>query len=255
MKKYSVITFMFNDYDILRDPLVVDENFDYYCLTDDKKLSSNVWKCIYIEKLDDVNLTGVQKTYIAKYSFYEYLPKQYEYWINIDASILITCELFSLIKHFEEYDIGLSIHPSSMKYVDEYYVWEKTRGLSCDYSFKFIDFANKNKINLNTDSGLIECTVKIYKNNKCVIDFISDVYNVLKAYNNFEDANDQCYFTVIYGKHEHKLKTLFFYRQLYSNSKYFNSFFHKTWNRWINGFTKETNNNFLLNNIRYLNDF
>jgi hypothetical protein len=59
---------MFNDYDILRDPLVVDENFDYYCLTDDKKLSSNVWKCIYIEKLDDVNLTGVQKTYIAKYS-------------------------------------------------------------------------------------------------------------------------------------------------------------------------------------------
>jgi hypothetical protein len=48
MEKYAVITFMFNNYDLLREPLVVDDNFDYYCLTDDKQLTSNIWKCIYI---------------------------------------------------------------------------------------------------------------------------------------------------------------------------------------------------------------
>ena len=257
MKKYAVVTFMFNDYDILRDPLVVDENFDYYCLTDDKKLNSNVWKCIYIEKLDNVNLTGVQKTYMAKYSFYKYIPDGYEYWINIDASILVIDKMSNLIERFKYggYDIGLSIHPDRMRYIDEYAIWEQTRGLDHKYTERFVEFANQNKVNLNEDSGLIECTVKVYKNTKAVVDFIFNVYETLKEWNNFEDKNDQCYFTITYSKYEDNLKTLFFYRQLYSNSIYFNSFIHNTTSRWVNQFTRQTNNRFLINKKRKIIDF
>ena len=35
MKHYAVITFLFNKYDLLREPFVVDEEADYYCLTYD----------------------------------------------------------------------------------------------------------------------------------------------------------------------------------------------------------------------------
>ena len=65
MKKYAVVTFLFNHYDLLREPIMVDEKVDYYCLTDDKNLKSNVWQIIYLEKMDTDKLTGVQKTYMT----------------------------------------------------------------------------------------------------------------------------------------------------------------------------------------------
>lgn len=235
MKKYAIVTFMFNNYDLLREPLVVDENIDYYCLTDDKQLKSNVWKCIYIPEFDTDKLTGVQKTYMAKYSFTKYIQNNYEYFITIDASIKIINELSSLIDFMEKnnYDIGLSMHPSSKTWNSEYNAWIQTRGLDEKYKEIFMKVSEKYGFDINSETGLIECTMKIYKNVKLVNDFINDVYNILLKENNFADKNDQCYLTLIFNFYKNKLNTLFFSRQLYSNSKYFNSFYHKTENRWI----------------------
>ena len=235
MKKYAVITFMLNNYDLLREPLVIDNNFDYYCLTDDKSLNSNAWKCIYIHDFDNDKLSGVQKTYMAKYSFMKYISDSYEYIITIDASIKIMNELTSLVKFVKDnnYDIGLSMHPSSKSWAMEYDAWVKTRNLDEFYKQKFQDFSSKNGFDINSENGLIECTVKIYKNIGVVNEFINEVYHTLSKEVNFNDKNDQCYFTLIFNSYKDKLNTLFFSRQLYSNSKYFNSFFHKTEQRWV----------------------
>jgi hypothetical protein len=235
MKKYAVITFMFNNYDLLREPLVADGNFDYYCLTDDKQLVSNIWKCIYISELDTDKLTGVQKTYMAKYSFMKYISNSYEYIITIDASIKIMGELTTLMNFMEEkcYDIGISMHPSSKTWAQEYNAWVKTRGLDEKYKEKFKEVATEHGFDVNSETGLIECTIKIYKNTELVNNFIYDVYNILLKEVNFEDKNDQCYLTLVFNSYWNKLKVLFFSRQLYSNSKYFNSFYHKTEQRWI----------------------
>ena len=97
MKKYSVITFLFNHYDLLREPLVIDENADYYCITDDKNLKSEHWTIIYVKEFDTDKLTGVQKTYMTKYSFYKYIPTDYEYYFTIDAALEIQNKLLPVV--------------------------------------------------------------------------------------------------------------------------------------------------------------
>jgi hypothetical protein len=247
MKKYAVITFLFNHYDLLREPLVIDENAEYYCLTDDKELVSDNWKCIYIDKFNTDELTGIQKTYMCKYSFYKYIPSEYEYYITIDASIEVANKLTPIIEYTENngFDIGLSMHPTRTKWSDEYSEWEKSRGLKHHYVEVFYKYANELGFNIESDNGLIECTIKVYKNNKAIKEFIDDVYKTLRDAMNFNDSNEQCYFTCVYSKHMDKIKTFFFTRQLYSNSVYFNSYYHKTNNKWINDVNIENNTNVL----------
>lgn len=246
-KKYAVITFLFNHYDLLREPLVIDENAEYYCLTDDNELSSENWKCIYINEFDTDKLTGVQKTYMCKYSFYKYLPQEYEYFITIDASIQVTYKLSDIINYayYNNCNIGLSLHPERSNWNDEYKSWVKIRGLDEKYVKFFNDFSLKNGFDPNEENGLIECTIKIYKNEKNVLDFIDEIYKVLKENNNFEDKNEQCYFTCVYYKYIGILKPFYFTRQLYSNSKYFASYYHKTNNKWVNDVKIEDNPNIL----------
>ena len=69
MNKYCVVTCIFNDYDLVREPLVIDNNCDYYLFTDNKNLTSDNWKIIYLQNFDTNLLTGVQKTYMWKYKF------------------------------------------------------------------------------------------------------------------------------------------------------------------------------------------
>ena len=247
MKKYSVITFLFNNYDLLREPLIIDENADYYCLSDDKNLSSKTWNCIYIEEFDTNSLLGTQKTFMAKYSFLKYIPNDYEYFITIDASIEVADNLSPIIKMMEEnnFNIGLSMHNYRNVWDDEYKLWIEKRGLLPKYKEIFDDFSRKNGFDPSSKTGLIECTMKIYKNEFVVKSFIEDVYSVLKTINNFEDINDQCYFTCVLSWHINNFKPLYFCRQLYCNSKYFNLYCHKTNRLIFNEVTVEKNPNFL----------
>ena len=230
MKKYAVVTFLFNQYDLLREPLVIDENADYYCITDDKELKSENWNVIYVNKFDTNTLLGTQKTYMAKYSFYEYIPNNYEYFITIDASIEIADSLKKIINSMEEenYDIGLSMHNYRSIWNEEYDQWVRHRGLDKKYVNIFNNFSKSVGYDANSKTGLIECTMKIYKNTPIIRLFIQEVYNTLSLTNNFEDKNDQCYFTCIFGRYKKFVKTLYFCRQLYCNSTFFNLYYHKT---------------------------
>lgn len=254
MNKFAVITFLFNHYDLLREPLVIDEDADYYCITDDDKLKSNIWKCVYVESLDTDKLSGVQKTYMAKYSFHKLLAYEYEWYITIDASIEIKNKLSPIIKLMENKnaDIGLSMHPDNKTWECEYNDWINNRNLDKKYYEIFKTFSIENGFKPTENTGLIECTVKIYKNNKNVLSFIDEVYNTLEKTNNFEDKNDQCYLTCIFHKYDYILNSLFFYRQLYTKSIYFNSYYHNTNIKWQTDKTIYTNTDELFGKKRKL---
>ena len=245
--KYAVVTFLFNKYDLLRQPLHVDENADYYCITDDKNLKDNVWKCIYVERFDTNTLMGTQKTYMAKYSFYEYIPDNYDYFVTIDASIEIAESLEPIINLMrkEKYDIGLSMHNYRSVWNEEYDQWVRHRNLDRKYVDIFNRFAKSIGFNADSKTGLIECTMKIYKNTPIIKLFIQEVYNTLSFTNHFEDKNDQCYLTCVFGRYKKFIKTLYFCRQLYCNSKFFNLYYHNTNRLCRNEVTVERNPNFL----------
>lgn len=257
MKKYAVITFLFNHYDLLREPIMADEKVDYYCLTDDKNLKSDVWQIIYLEKMDTDKLTGVQKTYMTKYSFYKYIPIHYEYFICIDGSIRIKNRLSEVLDFFNKnkYDIAIGIHCERCKYIDEYNAWKKYRSLKDDYINKFEQYCKDNKISSNEETGIMECTVKVFKNSEIVIELIENIYNTLLKYCNFADANDQCYFTNEYKKYDDKLKLGLFYRQFFAGSKYLDLHYHKSTCLCPNKFIKEKINKNLFGKEREILEF
>jgi len=86
--KYSIVTMLFNNYDLLREPEEVDENAEYICITDNPDLKSNVWKIMYMAAFNTDKLTGFQKTYITKYSkLLDVCSIESKYVIRVDASI------------------------------------------------------------------------------------------------------------------------------------------------------------------------
>lgn len=234
--KYCIVTPLFNNYDKIREPIEVDSNCDYLFFTDNKELKSYQWKVIYLPEFDTNELTGIQKTYIFKYTFYKYIDniQEYDYLIQLDASIQIYKSLYPIVNYLYKYKYDLSIapHPYRNNFIDEYNTWMEYRNLDNKYLDMFINNIKDYDFNI---AGLCECTMKIYKNCKEVYNFIDDIHNILTYTNNNEDANDQCYFTYILNKHIDKLRINYHTPNLYSYSDYMKIYWHNTNYTWYNG--------------------
>jgi len=84
-----VYTALYGNKDILRNPLVVSDNFDYVCFTDNKSLNSDVWQFKYSEP---IHSDPVRSAKIFKAKPHEYFP-DYEISIWVDANFLIKSDL------------------------------------------------------------------------------------------------------------------------------------------------------------------
>ena len=94
--KYSVLTYIFNNGDILREA-PKDDNIEYICVTDNTELKSDTWKIII-----DEDLVGKDSEYASFYVRYH--PFKYcssNICMRIDGSIQIK---ESLVSMFEEFD-------------------------------------------------------------------------------------------------------------------------------------------------------
>lgn len=93
MKKRVVYTAIFGGYDKLLEPKYADPNIDYICFTDDKNITSSVWRIIYInEEGFDGNNARLNRKY--KFLPHVYFP-EYEESLYVDGNIEITTKNLS----------------------------------------------------------------------------------------------------------------------------------------------------------------
>lgn len=226
--KYTVLTFLFGYYDILKEPDETDENAEYICVTDRRDLTSNVWKFIYDDELIQYN-EGIQKSFVVKYKkLFSYISPESKYVIRLDASIKIYKSLKPVIKYIDdyEYDCALMIHPERRNLIDEYNRWITLRNQDPKYQNIFINKMHELGFEL-FDTGLIETTAQIYKICPKIKNMINDISNIIEETNNFYDNNDQCYYTYILSKYIDELNILYINRQFIS-SDYLDLCFHYT---------------------------
>ncbi len=83
--KLVIYTVIIDGYDTLKEPEFLDENCDYVCFTNDKKLTSEIWQIRLIEEthLDNTRLQRMYK--ILPHRFLS----EYEYSIYIDGNVRI----------------------------------------------------------------------------------------------------------------------------------------------------------------------
>ena len=215
---------IFNKYDLLRDPIEIDPEADYYCITDDKELTSEVWNIIYNKEFDTDKLSGIQKTYRCKYQIYKYIPnvEKYDYIARVDASIQIFKSLEPIINYLNrgKYDLSVAPHPQRQYFIEEYNAWIQSRGMNPNCLTWFLTVTKDYDY---TMPGLCENTFHVYHNCKEIFNLLDEVYMLMQEAspeNELIDPNDQCFFTYVLFKSMDKIRINFHPATLYRYSDY-----------------------------------
>lgn len=169
MKKYVIYTCLTGGYDELTQPLVIDEDFDYICFSNDiKENKVGIWsiKQIPYESSDNSRLSRYVKLLPHK------VFKDYEYSLWIDANIkIINNEFYSVIhKRILEGGIIYQMpHPFHDCVYDEVRMAYMVRRLSL--SEARIQFCHLKQEGMPKHYGLYENGVMLRKHNdKAVVE-------------------------------------------------------------------------------------
>lgn len=234
MKKYSVFTFIFNNYEPVREVLNPDPDVEYILVTDDIDLRSDTWTVIFDESL--LGLSPLQKNWMVKYHPWKYLST--DLCIRIDGSIQVKESLDNLVDLFNNskgYDIGLLLHPYRNNFMEEYYAWEMFRGQSPRISWNFYNWIRTTGYDLNL-KGLFQTNFCIQRRTPLGILINDTTYNLITTLNPPEfiqmygeiDRNDQCYFAYIMNTMAANAKILPFNTWII-NSPFLQQYHHGNW--------------------------
>lgn len=116
--KKCVFTIIINDYCNIYDNHFKTEDWDYFCITDDKQMKSSFWEMIYVE---NESKTAIEHAKISKFykTNYDIFFKDYDLILYVDGRIAINCDLNDYAKNIDNNDIFFMKHKA--KSIKEHY--------------------------------------------------------------------------------------------------------------------------------------
>lgn len=164
MNKICVYTCITGDYDSLKNLSYPDNNFDYICFTNNKDITSDFWKVVYIsEDLD--NLTLARKIKILGHDEL----KKYDLTIWLDGAMQLRKPLSTFLDEccdLDNYDMVGFNHRDRDCIYDEIDTCVFLFKESVENAKKIETFLRKEKY--PEHNGLIESTALVRKNNDSV---------------------------------------------------------------------------------------
>lgn len=135
--RYTILSFNFGDYDILREPKVVDPNAEYVYVTD-RPTKSSRWKVIVDPKL--TNRHPVYSAYFVRYNPFEYAST--ENVILLDSSVQINDSLATIAEECfaHDYTVMLTNYRTDE---DKLKQWTSIRGMKQDEADRVLKFIDK----------------------------------------------------------------------------------------------------------------
>ncbi|MBD3347040.1 MAG: DUF616 domain-containing protein [Chitinivibrionales bacterium] len=115
-----IFTFIFGNYDTLKDPQVVTPGWDYYCLSD-TGICTDIWKPVNIAKRLGHISCPKRKASLLKIEHHKYIPPQYDICITLDGSMLLNADLNEFIdkNRKDGFDLMIARHPDRTCIYDE----------------------------------------------------------------------------------------------------------------------------------------
>lgn len=163
--KYSILTFIFNGYDMVRTPLFVDNDVEYVLVTD-KPMEHPVWNVVV-----DPDLSGkdpIYQSYYVRYHPFKYLHSDTA--VVIDGSIKVLESLDDIVMPFIEADRDLMLMVSNYITIGQKVEhWKTVRHLDDD-SIAGIHQLQK-ELNATELYGSIANAFKICVNNEACRNF------------------------------------------------------------------------------------
>ena len=119
--KYSVLCYIFNGYEQVREVQEKDPNAEYILVTDDPKLKSNTWKVVYDANL--AKMSVYRRCCNVRYNPFKYISTNL--CVYIDGSIQIKKSLHKIVDDFckSQKDLAICGHPFFFFFFQEYACW------------------------------------------------------------------------------------------------------------------------------------
>lgn len=221
MKKL-IFTFIFDDHDTLKEPNIFTDGWDYFCISDNDRITknSNTWK--YLKpKFDDLSISCPKKrssNILTKY--FDYFDETYDVIISIGGQMIINCNLDKFLNDYNynnNVDILIPKHPQrSCIYEEAKAVIDSIKD-SPEKIKDHIEFlTNKN---YPKNNGLHATGVIVINNNEKVRNFYK-LWNF--NYNSFPTRRDQLSFDYSLWEYDQPIKILDpTYNEIFIEKKYF----------------------------------
>ena len=126
--KYAVLTFIFNEYDLVRTPLDVSDDIEYV-LVSDRYFEHPVWKVIVDDEL--AGKDPIYQSYYVRYHPFKYVHS--DTCIVLDGSIKILSDVSSLVDSFNRSNRDMMIMCSNYLTIDQKIEhWRDVRDLDAE---------------------------------------------------------------------------------------------------------------------------
>ena len=133
----SVLTYIYNNAEPLRVPLIRSRGIKYVCVTDNKRLRAPGWKVIY-EPLPNITDVRLKFAYVKLHPF---LYTSTEHTIVVDGTTEIVHDPRPLVELTGE-GLALKLHPVRNNLIEELCAWQKHRGLSKECANRYLIMAS-----------------------------------------------------------------------------------------------------------------
>lgn len=177
----AVITYIFGkNKEKLHDPMVIDENVEYICVTDQENLKSSKWKIIYDPMKDVVSLRD--KVVNVKFNPFKYTSV--DNVCVMDSTFKIKNSLNDFFNLLETHDAVFKKHSYRKNLKDELPFW-RYRGLDYKTIAKFNAMAKHDNINLSNVTQLEGCLFLLKRS-----ELSEDICSTLIKYMKFLGTNE-----------------------------------------------------------------
>jgi len=224
--RYTVLTYIFNNYDSVKEIPVIDPSAEYILITDSDSIKSDTWNIIIDHSLD--GLSVFDKCYHVRFHPFNY--SHTDICLRIDGSIRIKSSLSRLIDRFEETnaDIALMVNPVFNYLHEDYPYWIKNRNYPQENAQKCLSFLKSLGYD-ETYRGYYQANFVIERRN-CLTKEIDDrSYQMLRdlGEDGVIERFDQPIWSFVINKYmSDKLKVMAVDEYLITFSKYFQLCFH-----------------------------
>jgi hypothetical protein len=218
----AVVTYIFGkNTELLREPLVIDSEVDYICVTDQSDLKSEHWRCV-IDTIPEAKCVR-DKMPMVKYNPFKYTDS--DNVIVIDGTIQISSSILPLFKQINKSHLLIKMHRERHCLFDELNAWCQYRQMDPNVILKFYAMASTDGIDLKNNFLIESCIIGFHKSPEILkICQLNLAYMQFLGENGLLCKTNQCPFTYLIEKYRIPYQTL-------DQDAYFYRFGHNTWNR------------------------
>lgn len=214
IKKNIIYTAIIGNYDILKEPKCITQNWEYICFTDNpNKIKSNVWKIIDVKNYEQLTLIDNQilLARIIKWSPL-FLFENIDFSIWVDANMVINTDLNVFLESIQiNYPIILTKHPNRNCIYQEIIAIKSRieRGIVKENISNVNKWALELQYNLKYPSGLGLCQTGLKIHNHKFKKELNDLGKLMRTImNNFGIIRDQLIFNYICYTNHLKINVL-----------------------------------------------